>query len=143
MGGWNDTGEGDRFASAKGKPPVPLIKFGNGGVVEECQLMKLRERVRDLIVIPVNLPNPIHPSHLNSCSSLVFRHIRRSFAERRLDAEPHGPDETGYDQPDDRLEGVALRLLDASAPAPQMLKIRPNIRVSVRSKLSRRKRVTF
>jgi hypothetical protein len=74
---------------------------------------------------------------------LVFRHIRRSFAERRLDAEPHGPDEAGYDQPDDRLEGVALRLLHASAPAPQMLKIRPNIRVSVRSKLSRRKRVTF
>jgi len=30
VGGWNDTGEGDRFASAKGKPPVPLIKFGTG-----------------------------------------------------------------------------------------------------------------
>ncbi len=60
MGGRNDTGEGDRPGSVKGKPPVPLIKFGNGGGVKECQLMKFPERVRNIIVIPVNLANPIH-----------------------------------------------------------------------------------
>src|SRR6187397_287567 len=42
------------------------------------------------------------------CSLLVLRHVRGSFTERRLDAEPHGPDEPGYDHRDDCLEGVAL-----------------------------------
>ncbi|HVQ73752.1 MAG TPA: hypothetical protein VMT08_40240, partial [Bradyrhizobium sp.] len=59
VGGRNDTGEGDRLGSAKGKPPVPLIKFGNGGGVEERQLMKFRERVCNIVVISVNLTNPI------------------------------------------------------------------------------------
>lgn len=60
MGGRNNTAEGDRLVSMKGKPPVPLIKFGNGGGVEESQLMKFRERVRNIIVIPVDLANSIH-----------------------------------------------------------------------------------
>jgi hypothetical protein len=51
MGGRNDTGEGDRLGSVKGKPPVPLIKFGNGSGVKECQLMKFPERVRNIIYI--------------------------------------------------------------------------------------------
>ena len=76
MSGRNDPGEGDWLGSAKGKPPVPLIKFGNGGGVKECQLMKLRERVRDIIVTRINLTNSIHRSHLNSRSSFVFRHVR-------------------------------------------------------------------
>ena len=60
MGGRNDPGEGDLLVSGKGKLPVPFIKFGNGGGVEESRLMKFRERVRNIIVIPVNLANPIH-----------------------------------------------------------------------------------
>src|SRR5206468_10338823 len=127
VSGWNDTGEGDRLGSAKRKPPVPLIEFGNGSGVKECQLMKFRQRVRNVIIIPVDLANPIHPPHLNSSSSLVFRHVRRSFAECRLDAEPHGPDEAGHDHRDDCLECVALRLLDASAPASKMLKVRAQL----------------
>ena len=39
--------------------------------------MKFSKRVRNVIVIPVNLANPIHPPHLNSNSSLVFRQVRR------------------------------------------------------------------
>ena len=60
MGGRNDTSEGDRLGSVKGKPPVPLIKFRNGGGIEECQLMKVPERVRNIIVSSVNLANPKH-----------------------------------------------------------------------------------
>ena len=37
------------------------------------------------------------------------------------------PTKPGYDHRDDRLEGVALCLLDASAPASQMLKIRAKL----------------
>ena len=47
-------------SSVKGKPPVPLIKFGNGSRIEECKSMKFSERVRNVIVSPVNLANPIH-----------------------------------------------------------------------------------
>ena len=60
IGGRNDTGESDRIGSTKGKPPVPLIKFGNGGGVKECQLMKFREKIRNVIISPVDLANPIH-----------------------------------------------------------------------------------
>src|SRR6186713_2556570 len=69
MGGRNDASEGDRRGSVKSQPPVPVIKFGNGRGIKECQPMKLLERVRNIIVIPVNLANPIHSSHLNSNSS--------------------------------------------------------------------------
>jgi hypothetical protein len=47
----------------------------------------------------------------------------KSFPERRLDAEPHCPDKPRHDHGDDCLECITLRLLDASAPTPQMLKI--------------------
>lgn len=48
---------------------------------------------------------------------------RNSFPERRLDAEPHGTDESGHHQRDGGLEGVTLRLLNAAAPPSQMLKV--------------------
>ena len=60
MGGRNDTGEGDRLGAAERKPPVPMIKSGNGSRIEEGRLMEFRERVRNVFVIPVNLANPIH-----------------------------------------------------------------------------------
>jgi hypothetical protein len=44
-GGRNDTGEGDRLGSAKGKPPVSSIEFGNRSRVKEYQLMKLPKHV--------------------------------------------------------------------------------------------------
>ena len=74
-----DTVEGDRLGTAKGKPPVPLIKFGNGSRIKERQLMKFSKRVHNVIVIPVNLANPIHMPHLNSNSSLVFSTVAHHF----------------------------------------------------------------
>jgi hypothetical protein len=49
--------------------------------------------------------------------------VSRSFAERRSDAEPHDTDESRYDHRDNRLEGIALCLLDVPSPPPQVLKI--------------------
>src|SRR5467141_1668968 len=51
-----------------------------------------------------------------------------SFAEHDLDAEPHRSDKAGDDNGNDGLECIALRLFDALAPAPQMLKVRPQFR---------------
>jgi hypothetical protein len=49
-----------------------LIKFGNGGGVNECQLMKLPERVRNVIVSPIDLSNPIHRRTLNRTHRWYF-----------------------------------------------------------------------
>src|ERR1700753_1964032 len=48
-----------------------------------------------------------------------------SSAEHRLDAEPYRTDESGDDDGDHGLERIALGLLDAPAPPPQMLEIGP------------------
>ncbi len=39
---------------------MPVIEFRNGSPVEECQSVKVGERVRDFVVMPVNLANPVH-----------------------------------------------------------------------------------
>lgn len=46
-----------------------------------------------------------------------------SLAKRRLYAKKNRPDESGDDYGDSRLKNITLRLLDASAPVPQVLKI--------------------
>jgi hypothetical protein len=56
--------------------------------------------------------------------------VAGSFAEHHLDAQPHRADQPGNDNCNHRLEGIALRLLDAFAPAPQMLKVRTQSDVS-------------
>src|SRR5713226_9414124 len=50
-----------------------------------------------------------------------------SFVEHDLDAEPYRSDKAGNDDDNNGLEGIALRLLDALAPASQMLKVRPQL----------------
>src|ERR1700731_441598 len=50
-----------------------------------------------------------------------------SFTEHDLEAEPHRADKPGDNDGDHGLEGIALRLLDALAPAPQMLKVRAQL----------------
>src|SRR5690242_17300796 len=47
----------------------------------------------------------------------------RSLPKHHFDAKPKRSDEAGYDNGDDRLESVTLRLLDTLSPTPQMLKI--------------------
>ena len=95
---------------------MAVVKFRNGGAIEERQAMKLSERIRDLIVMSVDLANPIHWSSL-----------KNHFPKRRLDTKPDRADKAGDDHSDDCLEGIALRLLNASAPTAQMLKIRAQL----------------
>jgi hypothetical protein len=92
------------------------------------------------IVIRVKLA--IHRSHLNFPHRW---HVSKSFAERRFDAEPYSYDETSYDDGDDSLEYIALCLLDSSAPAPQVLKIRAKVPaiIFVHSEGSQRRRDGF
>ena len=128
MGGRNDAGEGNRLDPAKSKPPVPLIKFGNGSRIKERQLMKFSKRCPQRH-LQFHQPRESDTSVAPDFEIIVSVSVRpeRSFAERGLDAEPHGPDEAGYDHRDDCLESVALRLFDAPAPAPKMLKIRAQL----------------
>jgi hypothetical protein len=72
-------------------------------------------------------------------------HVSKSFAERRFDAEPYSYDKTSYDHGDDSLEYIALCLLDSSAPAPQVLKIRAKVPaiIFVHSEGSQRRRDGF
>lgn len=39
---------------------MPLVELGNRRAVEERQPMKFRERIRYVIVVPVDLTNPVH-----------------------------------------------------------------------------------
>ena len=55
------------------------------------------------------------------------RHVSRSFAERRLDSEPHSHDKPVTMTVMTALKGIALCLLDAPTPAPQVLKIRAKL----------------
>jgi hypothetical protein len=55
------------------------------------------------------------------------RHRELSLSEHDLDAEPDRPEQSRDDDGDHRLERVALRLLDALAPAAQVLEIRPQL----------------
>src|SRR3954471_15971136 len=47
------------------------------------------------------------------------------FTQHDLGTEPHRPDKPGNDHCNYGLERIALRLLDTSAPATQVLKISP------------------
>src|ERR1700733_13492025 len=49
--------------------------------------------------------------------------ISGSFAQHDLDAEPHRADKSCDNHGNHCLKGIALRLLDAFAPASQVLKI--------------------
>jgi hypothetical protein len=51
----------------------------------------------------------------------------RSLPEHDLDAEPDRTEQSRHDDGDHRLERVALRLLDALAPAATVLEIRPQL----------------
>lgn len=45
-------------------------------------------------------------------------------SQHALESKPRRPDEARYDHRNHRLERIALRLLNAFAPSPQMLKVR-------------------
>src|SRR6478752_3627879 len=125
MGGRNDSGEGDKLASVKGKPPVALIKLGNGAASRNVD-----RSFASLSAISSSLPSTSRIRYTAGPEFVLIDSIRcvhRSFPERCLDAEPHGPDQPGYDHREDHLGNIALCLLDTSAPASHMLKISANL----------------
>jgi hypothetical protein len=44
----------------KREPPMTVIERRDGSSVEKCQAMKVGERIRDVIVLPINLTNPVY-----------------------------------------------------------------------------------
>jgi hypothetical protein len=69
VGRGNDTRKGYRICRMTNEPPMAVIEFRNGGAIEERQTVEFRERIRDLIVMPVDFANPIHWSNLR----IIFR----------------------------------------------------------------------
>ncbi|MCK1494987.1 hypothetical protein IVB14_32430 [Bradyrhizobium sp. 180] len=60
-----------------------------------------------------------------SCGDVAA--VEASLAQHDLDADPDGPHQTGGDHRDYDLECIALRLLHALPPSPQMLEVRPEL----------------
>jgi len=60
----NDSGEGDRQPLVKGEPPMPPIEHRNGCAIEECQTMEVGKRVRDFVIMAVNLSYSVHQASL-------------------------------------------------------------------------------
>ena len=96
------------------KPPMSALEIRQWRAMKKRQAMEICKRLRDILVAAIGLSDPVHqPVHTVS-----------SFAEHDLDAKPNRADKPGDDHGNDGLEGVALRLLYALSPAPQMLKVR-------------------
>jgi hypothetical protein len=97
--------------------------------VEEMQPMKFGQRIHTIAFMTINLANSVHKRHLHRTTrcqpSALSDAGRRSSAERRLDAKPDRSGKASHDRSDDGLENIALRLLDASPPTAQVLKVSP------------------
>src|ERR1700761_380615 len=52
------------------EPPMAAIEIWNSGAVEERKLMELRQRLHRLLVLPIDLANPVraHLRHRFACS---------------------------------------------------------------------------
>jgi hypothetical protein len=55
----HDSGKRDRDRLMKGEPPLSVIEFWYRSAIEECQSVKVGERVGDFVIMPVDLPNPV------------------------------------------------------------------------------------
>ncbi len=75
MGRRDHTGEGHPLGTMMRKPPMTPVKFRDGGAVEECELMKFGERIRDVIFLPVDLTNPVHWQDFTGLRITVVRRI--------------------------------------------------------------------
>ena len=74
----HQSGKGDRYRLMIYEPPVAPIEFRNGGTAKECQAMQVGERIRDFVVMPVDLANPVHRPVLQNprLSGVSERHLR-------------------------------------------------------------------
>jgi hypothetical protein len=60
VGRGDDTRKRNRICRMTNEPPMAVIELRNGGAVEEREGMEFRERIHNLIVMPVDLANPVH-----------------------------------------------------------------------------------
>jgi hypothetical protein len=76
----DDSGEGHRYGLAIRQPPVPPIEFRNGRAIKERQAVNICQRVRDFVVIPIDLANSIHLPPATSLSNNDHLRHRRAFS---------------------------------------------------------------
>jgi hypothetical protein len=55
---------------------MPKIEIGHGGSFEERQLVELTERIRNVVVESVDLPNPVHVQRPPWCPLKVLKTTR-------------------------------------------------------------------
>ena len=60
VGRRDNPGKSHSFGSVKREPPMTVIIRRDGSGIEECQAMKFGECIRDVIVLSINLTNPVH-----------------------------------------------------------------------------------
>jgi len=63
----NEPGEGDRRGLEECEPPMTVIEFGHCRAIKESQAMQVCEGIRDFVVMPVDLTNPVHQPYLPAC----------------------------------------------------------------------------
>src|ERR1700687_4495789 len=62
----HDSGKGDRYGLVKREPPMGAIELRNGSAVKEGQPVRVGKRIDDLVVMPIDLANPVHRPDLKS-----------------------------------------------------------------------------
>ena len=70
MQGGNHACKGDRQGLVVCKPPVPLIELRNRRAIKECKSVKVRKRIGNFVILPVNFANAVHRPDLQV---LVFQ----------------------------------------------------------------------
>src|SRR6185437_5650588 len=66
----NHAGKRNRAGFPGSEPPMAAIEFRNPGAIEERKPMEFRQGLHHLLVLPVNLTNPVraHLRHRFACS---------------------------------------------------------------------------
>src|SRR4051794_28651794 len=86
VAGRNNPCKSDGLCRVKCEPPMPMIEFRNGSAAEKRQPMKLSERIRNVIFLPIDLLDPIHQSTFQrfACSADVVRRTICRWRSRRI-----------------------------------------------------------
>jgi hypothetical protein len=72
MGRGNHARKSDRICRLANEPPMSEIEFRNRRAIEERKPMKLRESVRNLIVVSIDFAYPVHRANLKIVA-VIFR----------------------------------------------------------------------
>jgi hypothetical protein len=68
----NEASKGNRDRFGKYKPPMPLIEFRDGGAIKEGQAVQVCQGVRNVVVLPIHLANPVHRPRVPHCRIVLF-----------------------------------------------------------------------